>query len=60
MENKENDSSNEQTEDAGQQKTEAKTYSEEQFKGLLADKQVEVDVAGGLHIGLAFFLDQWV
>ncbi len=36
------DSSNEQTEDAGQQKTEAKTYSEEQFKGLLADKQAEV------------------
>ena len=37
-----NDSSNEQTEDAGQVKTEAKTYSEEQFKGLLADKQAEV------------------
>ena len=35
-------SSNEQTEDAGQTKTEAKTYSEEQFKGLLADKQTEV------------------
>ena len=36
------DSSEQQTEDAGQQKTEAKTYSEEQFKGLLADKQAEV------------------
>lgn len=36
-----NNSSNDQTED-GQQKTEAKTYSEEQFKGLLADKQAEV------------------
>ena len=35
-------SSNDQTEDAGQTKTEAKTYSEEQFKGLLADKQAEV------------------
>ncbi len=35
-------SSNEQTEDASQQKSEAKTYSEEQFKGLLADKQAEV------------------
>ncbi len=35
-------SSNEQTEDAGQVKSEAKTYSEEQFKGLLADKQTEV------------------
>ncbi len=35
-------SSNDQTEDAGQQKTETKTYSEEQFKGLLADKQAEV------------------
>ena len=35
-------SSNEQTEDAGQAKTEEKTYSEEQFKGLLADKQTEV------------------
>ena len=36
------DSSNQQTEDAGQVKTEAKTYSEEQFKGLLVDKQAEV------------------
>ena len=35
-------SSNDPTEDAGQQKTETKTYSEEQFKGLLADKQAEV------------------
>jgi hypothetical protein len=35
-------SSNDQTEDAGQQKVETKTYSEEQFKGLLADKQTEV------------------
>ena len=35
-------SSNEQTEDAGQKKTETKTYTEEQFKGLLADKQTEV------------------
>ncbi len=40
--NEEKNSSNEQAEDAGQVKTEAKTYSEEQFKGLLADKQTEV------------------
>ena len=30
------------TEDSSQEKAEAKTYSDEQFKGLLADKQAEV------------------
>ncbi|RKY09552.1 MAG: hypothetical protein DRP56_02485 [Planctomycetota bacterium] len=30
------------TENSSQEKTEAKTYSDEQFKGLLADKQAEV------------------
>ena len=30
------------TESSSQEKTEAKTYSDEQFKGLLADKQAEV------------------
>ncbi len=42
MNNEEKNSSDEQTTDDGQAKTEEKTYSEEQFKGLLADKQAEV------------------
>ncbi len=42
MNNEKKSSSSEQTTDDGQQKAEAKTYSEEQFKGLLADKQAEV------------------
>lgn len=42
MNNEEKNSSDEQTTDDGQQKTEEKTYTEEQFKGLLADKQAEV------------------
>lgn len=40
--NDENVNSSEQTEDAGHTKVETRTYSEEQFKGLLADKQAEV------------------
>ena len=38
----EKNSSNNQMADDGQQATEVKTYTEEQFKGLLADKQAEV------------------
>ena len=41
------------TEAVEETKTEAKTYSEEQFKGLLADKQAEVKKRQAIETELA-------